>query len=245
MSDFPSNESVTALMIVLVREYITYEEEIVEEKKEEANDQDITEASGQGNEEQREESGQDKGGESSESAVNNEASDRVEQRSDGQQEGQENVEAPEEDTLAGEKEQTKKFRTIVQEKCKFVVRTLPIANFEADWKIATFIIKKPENPENNSFEDKHNCLCLPVLAVAKLSQLISKVYMPAISRKSDLIQNREEGKGADSKVHQQDIVSLINKLSMSLSNSMQAIQGDVELEIPDVSFEGFRFPRLS
>jgi len=112
---------------------------------------------------------------------------------------------------------------------RLIARPLPFSEVEADDCIsAVYFVKRVRAAESDDFDEQYHCGVLPMTSVSKLSQLISKAYLPAIHQASN------ESAGA---LGGHEVVSTLTKLSASLSSAMTSMKGNVSLEIPDLDFE--------
>ena len=98
---------------------------------------------------------------------------------------------------------------------KIIAVHLPLSDIPADdWVAAAYFIKCPDAPEASSFDIRYQVGVLPVASITKLSQVISKAYVPAIQRQAS-----DGASGSNS-----EVVSTLTKLSASLSSAVTSLK---------------------
>ena len=112
---------------------------------------------------------------------------------------------------------------------RLIAWQLPVGEVEADdWIAAVYFVKRVGIVDDAAPLDvQYHCGVLPMTSVLKLSQVISKAYLPAIHRASD------ESSGPLG----QEVVSTLTKLSASLSSAVTSMKGNVSMDIPEIDFE--------
>ena len=112
---------------------------------------------------------------------------------------------------------------------RLIARPLPFSEVEADDCIsAVYFVKRVRAAESDDFDEQYHCGVLSMTSVSKLSQVISKAYLPAIHQASNESARALGG---------QEVASTLTKLSASLSSAVTSMKGNVSMEIPDIDFE--------